>query len=162
MAGLRKKDGSGELEFPNLKLSDVLVWHENFHKLHPEVKRWHARIHRQIRQRGYVHVPFLNQRKRYFPFGLSKKNAGPNMEIQGAGASIADKGLLAFAQVMPFYSLSDWTGIMLQVHDCIGAQCPDAHVKKKLKELEEAMAYEINGVKIIAEGVAVDRWSREK
>lgn len=162
VAGLRKKDGSGELEFPNLKMDDVHEWHENWHFLHPETQRWHANVHKFIRQHGYVEVPFLNRRRRYFPYGLSKKNAGPNMQIQGAGASIADRGLLQFAEAVPFYSLSDWTGLFLQVHDCLGAYVPAAHAERLANVLAECMSFEFGGVKFPAEALVIDRWSKEK
>jgi len=158
MAGLRNKV-TGQLEFPDLKMSDVLMWHDNWHRLHPETKQWHARCHAACDEYGYSGVPTLDFRKRFFLGGVSKVNAVPNMTIQGFAASIANRALLHIIEAIPFHSWSPWTGAVLQVHDYIGCYVPEARAKETEKIIEECMFYEFRGVAFPAEAGTSPRWS---
>jgi len=158
MAGLRNK-ATGKLEFPNLKMDDVLVWHDNWHTLHPETRLWHERCHSAQKEYGFSGVPCLDYRKRYFLGGVSKVNAVPNMTIQGFAASIANRALLRLCDAIPFRGWSPWSGVVLQVHDYIGAYVPEARAKETEGIIEECMFFNHKGVDFPAEAGTSARWS---
>lgn len=160
MAAQRNKT-TGALDFPNLKRSDVKRWHMNWHTLHPWTKKWHAFCHQFYRQTGYIAIPDLDGRKRFFPGGLSKKNAVPNMTIQGRAASIANRALLALAAAIPFRSWSPWTGACLQVHDYIGLYVPAERAPEAERILAECMYYEADGVPFPAEPSTSFCWAKQ-
>jgi DNA polymerase I-like protein with 3'-5' exonuclease and polymerase domains/uracil-DNA glycosylase len=150
---------TGELSFPDLKKSDVELWHNNWHTLHPWTHWWHQRCAQFCDDYGYAQVADIDFRKRFFLGGISKKNAVPNMSIQGWAASIANRALLQLIDALPFRSLSPWTGACLQVHDYIGCYVPEAHAERMAKVLEECMYYEYMGVPFPAEAGISSRWS---
>ena len=159
MAQQRNKE-DGELSFPDLKRSDVDLWHENWHRLHPETKGWHAACHAFYEQNGYAQVPAIDFRKRYFLGGLSKKNAVPNMTIQGFASSIANQALLRIVARIPFRSWSHWTGVVLQVHDALALYAPREKEKEARGVMEECMYHEKDGVPFPAELGCATRWSK--
>jgi len=149
MASLRNKV-TGKLEFPDLQMSDVLLWHDNWHRLHPETKQWHALCHAACDEYGYSGVPTLDFRKRFFLGGVSKVNAVPNMTIQGFAASIANRALLRIMDAIQFHGWSPWTGAVLQVHDYIGCYVPNDRVEETRRIMAECMFFEYRGVKFPA------------
>lgn len=150
---------TGQLSFPNLKRSDVDRWHDNWHNLHPWTSAWHEYCHQLYEETGYATVPAIDWRKRFFLGGLSKKNAVPNMTIQGFASSIANRALLRLVEAIPFRSWSPWTGPVLQVHDYIGMYVPENRADEAKKILAECMYYEYAGVPFPAEAGKSRRWS---
>ena len=150
---------TGKLSFPDLKEDDVKLWHNNWHTLHPWTKQWHERCAEACAEFGFSGVRAIDYRKRFFLWGASKKNAIPNMTIQGFAASIANRALLQLAQAVPFYSWSPWTGVMLQVHDYIGLYAPEERAEEAKDILEDCMFYSYDGIDFPAEGGISRRWS---
>lgn len=159
MAGQRDKN-TGKLDFPDLKMSDVNLWHDNWHRLHPETQAWHARCHALCDQTHYASVTAIDYRKRYFLGGVSKKNAVPNMTIQGFAASIANRALLRLVDAIPFRSWSYWTGVNMQVHDALGLMAPRERAEEAQKILVDCMFFEHGGVPFPAEAAIANRWSK--
>lgn len=147
MAVQRNRD-DGKLSFEGLTPDDVKLWHDNWHKLHPETRRFHATCHAEYERTLCVRVPDLDYRARYFVGGPSQMNAVPNMKIQGFASSIANQALLRIIAELPFRSWSWWTGVNLQVHDFIAGIIPDTtEYRAKAKRIwEECMFHSFKGV----------------
>lgn len=161
MAQKRNKE-DGKLTFPNITPEIVDLWHERWHRLHPETRQWHALCHAQQRATGYACVPTLDGRKRWFPAGPSKKNAVPNMTIQGFASSIANRALLAIAEAIPIRGWSYWSGPFLQVHDYIGCYVPEHRAEEAADIIEKCMHYEFNGVSFDAIAEISYDWAEKK
>ena len=161
MSSQREKAGDrmGELSFPELTEADVKVWHENWHTLHPETRAWHATCHGMQRQDSYIAVPTLDQRKRWFPGGVSQKNAVPNMQIQGFAASIANQALLKIAEAIPHRGWSRFSGPCLQVHDYIGCIVPESRAIEAALLIEQCMFFQYQGVPFPAEAGISPDWA---
>lgn len=159
MAQQRDKE-TGDLAFPNLERGMVDTWHENWHNLHPWTRLWHYRTHQKCEATGYASVCAIDFRKRFFLGGVSKKNAVPNLEIQGWAASIANRALLRLVEAIPFRSWSYWTGVNLQVHDALGVMVPKDREEQAMKILGDCMYYEYSGVPFPAEVTTARRWSK--
>lgn len=141
----------GKLSFPKLTLEDVIVWHERWHRDHPETREWHESSHDSMSETGYSIVPGLDCRKRWFPGGPSKVNAVPNMLVQGLAASIANRAMLAISEEIPFRSWSRWTGLSLQVHDYLQVYVPVGRYEEAMRIVNKCMPWEFRGVPITAE-----------
>lgn len=153
--------GTGKLDFPNLTPDDVAVWHDRWHRLHPETRRWQQSCTRACRAHGYTGVCTLDYRKRFFPGGVSKKNAPINMTIQGFAASIANKALLELEAAIPHRGWSPVSGLCLQVHDYIGAYVPRERAWEAKNLLEEIMPYTYRGMTMTATADISYRWSEQ-
>lgn len=158
MAASRNK-ATGKKDFPNLKMEDVMVWHERWHKLHPETKTWQQACQRVAYSDGVVGVGVLDHRRRHFPGGIDKKNAPVNHTIQGFAAAIANRGLLRLEEAIPHRGWTPVSGICLQVHDYIGAYVPRERVAEAIKLVEEALFFEFKGMPFTCTAEASYRWS---
>lgn len=160
MAQKRNKE-DGKLTFPDITVEIVDLWHERWHRLHPETRQWHAACHAQQRSTGYACVPTLDGRKRWFPAGPSKKNAVPNMTIQGFAASIANQALLKIAEKIPVRGWSYWSGPFNQTHDYIGCYVPAHRAEEAAKIMEDCMFYEYAGIEFKAVAEISNDWAEE-
>lgn len=141
MAADRNK-ATGELTFPDLVEKDCLVWSDRWDKMHPETARFHKFAHDMYREYGFVGIPILDARKRFYPGGADEDEKSiPNLLIQGFAASLANRALLIIADALGFRKLSYWSGLVFQVHDFIGVQVPFAHAYWAKKVIEESMKY---------------------
>jgi DNA polymerase I-like protein with 3'-5' exonuclease and polymerase domains len=161
MASQREKAGErmGQLSFPELNEADVKIWHNNWHTLHPETRAWHETCHGSQRHDTYIAVPTLDCRKRWFPGGVSQKNAVPNMQIQGFAASIANQALLKIAEAIPHRGWSRFSGLCLQVHDYIGCVVPESRAVEAAKIIEKCMFFSYQGVDFPAEAGISRDWA---
>lgn len=158
MASSRDK-ATGKLDFPNLTMAEVLAWHERWHKLHPETKIWQNKCHALVQRDKKIRVAVLDVRARHWFGGVDKKNAPPNHTIQGFGASVANRALIALADAIPYRGWSSVSGLNLQVHDYIGAYVPRHRAMEAKCIFEECMLYEYKGVKFTATAEMSERWS---
>lgn len=160
MAQKRNKE-DGKLTFPDITPEIVDLWHRRWHRMHPETRQWHAACHALLDQTGYACVPTLDGRKRWFPAGPSKKNAVPNMTIQGFAASIANRALLRIAEKIPVRGWSYWSGPFLQVHDYIGCYVPEGRAEEAKKIIEDAMFFQYNGFDFFAKAEVSRDWAAQ-
>lgn len=151
---------TGRRVFHNLTEKRVNEWHNRWHTAHPETKAWHQRVHRELRMRGYTQA-VLDNRKRFFPGGPTKKNAPPNHEIQGSAAAIANDSVLRIAEEIPFRCWSRWTGLCLQVHDQIMLLVPEERADEAKKIVAKCMYHEVDGLPILADVVVSKDWARQ-
>lgn len=156
MAADRNPDGTRS--FPDLKPGDVEMWFDNWHRGHPETKRWHEAVVRAWSQHGFV-ATILDGRRRFFIGGLDP-TAMPNMTIQGSAASIANRAMLTIADACPHRGWSPLSGPILQVHDFIGLQVPLARQKEAEDLLNAAMPYEHAGMRFDVEQKSGPSWDK--
>ena len=148
---------TGEKVFENLNEKKVGVWYRRWHALHPWTKAWQGRIHRMVREHGYV-AEGGHFRKRFFPGGPSKKNAPPNHTVQGRAAAIMNDCVMKVDKRIPHGSWSPWTGIFLQVHDYIGLYVPEDRADEAIEIINECMPVDIEGLPIIGD-MPLATWS---
>lgn len=158
MAASRDK-ATGKRDFPNLQPEEVQVWHERWHRLHPETRRWQERVKAVAYDRLHVRVGVLDRRARYWPGGVDKKNAPPNHTIQGFAAAIANRGLIRLADAIPYRGWSAVSGLTLQVHDYIGGIVPEARAEEAKRLTEECLYFEHQGMPFTCTAEASYRWS---
>ena len=150
---------TGKKVFPNLEAKQVRIWHERWHRMHPETKEWQYNCIQAQKEAGFVGVRTLDYRKRFFPGGVDKKNAVPNHTIQGFAASIANRALIRLAEACPHRGWSDASGPFLQVHDYIGVLVPEARAEEAKRLVEECMYYEYMGMPFPGEAIASKSWA---
>lgn len=105
-----------KLLFPNIQLDQIqaakIIWEQT----HPAIPAYWKAITRDIQARGYYECP-ISGRRRYFKGGF-KRNEMLNNPNQIAVGSRMNKGTLRIASQLPSGS-----GINIQVHDMLGAEC---------------------------------------
>ncbi len=156
MAADRNPDGTRS--FPDLKPNDCAIWFDNFHRSHPETRRWHEAVVRAWTAHGFV-ATIIDGRRRFFIGGLDP-TAMPNMTIQGSAAAVANRAMITIAERCPHRGWGSMAGPILQVHDYIGLQVPDARVKEAEELLDFAMPYTHNGMTFAIERKTGQRWDQ--
>lgn len=156
MAADRNPDGTRS--FPDLKPDAVEFWFDNWHRMHPETRRWHEAVIRGWGTHGFV-ATLIDGRRRFFLGGLDP-TAMPNMTIQGSAASIANRALIRIAEECPHRGWSDLSGPFAQVHDYIGLQVPKEMQKRGEQLLDEAMPWEHNGMPFEIERKSGFTWDK--
>lgn len=156
MAADRNPDGTRS--FPDLKMRDVDVWFDNWHKTHPETRQWHEAVVRAWMTYGFV-ATIIDGRKRFFIGGIDK-TAMPNMTIQGSAASIANRAMIAIAKECPHRGWSPVSGPVLQVHDFIGLQVPEKRQRDAEDLLNATMPYTHAGMRFDIELKSGKRWDQ--
>lgn len=160
MAASRNK-ATGKRDFPKLQPKDVELWHKRWHRLHPETKRWQDNCKYIAYNHGHVRVGTLDHRARFWPGGIDKKNAPPNHTIQGFAASVANKALIELDEAIPYREWSPVSGLMLQVHDYIGAYVPRERAWEAKGIFEECMTHSFRGMNFTCTAEASYRWSEQ-
>jgi len=130
---------TGELSFPGLKKSQVIIWDNNWHVNHPETRIWHAEVHRRIANLGYAEASFYDFRRRWFLYGLTKKNAGPNMEIQGTASALMNRATILFDEILPYKRTTEHEGIVIQCHDELVGVVVEKDATEMCRALERCM-----------------------
>lgn len=156
MAADRNPDGSRS--FPDLKPADVQRWWNNWHKTHPETKRWQQRVVREFMRDGYVSA-MIDGRKRFCAGGIDP-NAACNHTIQSSAAAITNRALIALTERCPFQGWGPLAGPILQVHDFLCLQVPLSRQAEAEALLEECMPYTLpDGFRFDIERKSGAAWS---
>ena len=156
MAADRNPDGTRS--FPDLKPGDVEMWFENWHRGHPETRKWQESVVRAWTSHGFVGT-LLDNRRRFFIGGLDA-TAMPNMTIQGSAASIMNRAMKRIAAECPHRGWGPLAGPILQVHDYAGLQVPLTRQKEAEELLNSAMPWEHNGMKFEVEQKSGFSWDQ--
>jgi DNA polymerase I-like protein with 3'-5' exonuclease and polymerase domains len=154
-----RNPATGKLQFPGLQLDRVLEWHENWHKIHPETRIWHNKCWTFMREHGYIAAPWFDKRRRFGP--LDKKNAVPNMQIQGGAGSMMNQMMIAIAERIPHRGWSPLSGPIAQVHDEFLVCVPQARAEEAKKIMEEEMNFTFEGMEYTAEAGISRSWARQ-
>lgn len=156
MAADRNPDGSRS--FPDLRPDDVEMWFDNWHRMHPETRRWQEAVVRSWATNGFVGT-LIDRRKRFF-IGGPDPTAMPNMTIQGSAAAIMNRAMKIVAAECPYRGWSEVSGPILQVHDFMGLQVPASMRERGERLLAEAMPYEESGMRYEVEVKSDRLWSK--
>jgi uracil-DNA glycosylase len=149
---------TGKLLFPDLKEGDTKRWYDNWHKAHPETVRWQRICQKAAEVHGYVSSPMLDYRRRWFRGGLDKKNAPANAVIQSSSAAIMNRGMLRVANAIGHREWGPMAGLILQVHDYLGAYIPKRRAMEAVNLFDELVPYEWRGMKFTAKAEACKVW----
>jgi len=156
MAADRNPDGTRS--FPDLKPGDVEMWFDNWHRGHPETRKWQEAVVRAWTAHGFVGT-LLDGRRRFF-IGGPDPTAMPNMTIQGSAASIMNRAMKTIARECPHRGWGPLAGPILQVHDYVGLQVPIERQKDAEDLLNTAMPWEHNGMKFEVEQKSGLTWDQ--
>jgi hypothetical protein len=77
---------------------------------------------------------------------------------RNSAASIANRALLAIAEEIPYRGWSKWSGLVLQVHDYIGAIVPETRYEEAIAIIERCMLYSYDGMVFDAQATATWSW----
>lgn len=141
LANARDKSNNKKV-FKNLTKGEVEEAHQNFHKRHPWCKPWQRDAMQRARRNGFS-MEDITFRHRYWPGGPNKKNAPPNMEIQGRAGGMKNRAVLKLHDMIPFGKWSKWTGIVIDIHDFLMVQVPENRAEEAALCVERAMYYEL-------------------
>jgi DNA polymerase I-like protein with 3'-5' exonuclease and polymerase domains len=122
-----------------------------------------------VDQLGYVEDGFIGRRRYFlrgylpgtyeFMYGATKKNAPPNMRIQGTAAALMDTATISIDKQIPHRGWSDKSGIILQVHDQLIASVPDSRKEEAAEIFTKEMNFVYKGVPITSMVKWALRWS---
>tara|TARA_R110002110_G_scaffold16569_11_gene71658 strand:- start:6313 stop:7677 length:1365 start_codon:yes stop_codon:yes gene_type:complete len=154
-----RNPATGKLQFPGLQLDRVLEWHENWHQTHPETRIWHNKCWTFMRKHGYIAAPWFDKRRRFGP--LDKKNAIPNMQIQGGAGSMMNKMMIRIAERIPHRGWSPLSGPISQVHDEFLVCVPKERAEEAKKIVEEEMNFTFEGMEYTAEAGISRSWANQ-
>lgn len=160
MSTVRDK-ATGTLMFPELQESDVLEWHTEWHRTHPETKLWQELCTRIARIEGYTCAPIGSYRKRFYPGGANKNGATFNTVCQGSAAEIANAAIVKISKAIPYQCWSPFTGLILQIHDYIGVCVPKEYAEQAKQIIEDAMNTVVFGIPITAKAKISQKWSEQ-
>lgn len=134
-----------ELNFPGITPEQTQKWYDAWHRIHPETKRWQNRCVEEAKTLGSV-AGIGDYRRRFFFGGLNKRNAAANATIQGSAAFIANRAVVNIAELIRFRSWSHMTGLVLQVHDYIGAFVPVKYAEYAYEVFKREMPWSYKGM----------------
>jgi hypothetical protein len=100
----------------------------------------------------------LDYRRRWFRGGLDKKNAPANAVIQSSSAAIMNRGMLRVANAIGHREWGPMAGLILQVHDYLGAYIPKRRAMEAVNLFDELVPYEWRGMKFTAKAEACKVW----
>jgi DNA polymerase-1 len=124
---------------------DAATYIEQYFGYYGEVRKWLDRTIADAHLRGYVTT--LLGRRRYIPLLASRndtdRSAGEriaaNTPIQGSAADLCKLAMIAIDRALP--SVAPGARMLLQVHDELVFECPEAHVDALVTMVKEKMEH---------------------
>jgi DNA polymerase len=153
-------DGTTDLPYALLPLSKVRQMREKWLKGVPEYAIGWQREIEEWRDQGFLKEP-VTLRRRDFLDGEAP-NELVNFKVQGGAAGLMNLAMLELHAQIPRHKWGPGTGIIGQVHDWIGIECPESEAEKVKSILEGVMNRthpSLSGMKFTATAVAGKRWS---
>jgi hypothetical protein len=138
--GKERDDGTTDLPYALLELRKVREMREKWLKGAPQYDvGWHREINEWKRQRFLVDP--VHGRRRDFLDSLERENPCElvNYKVQSAAASLMNNTLARLHSEIPAHKWGPGTGIIGQVHDWIGVECPESKAQWVKGLLEECM-----------------------
>ena len=131
---------SGELGVPQARATELI---KAYLDLYPGVRAYLETVMETAREKGYVqtllgrrrYVPDINSR--VFQFRQAAEREAANMPVQGTSADIIKLAMLRVARALPAQKLE--AKMVLQVHDELLFECPDAEVRPLSALVRDAM-----------------------
>jgi DNA polymerase I-like protein with 3'-5' exonuclease and polymerase domains/uracil-DNA glycosylase len=153
-------DGTTDLPYALIPLRKVRGMRDNWMKGVPEYERgWNNEIE-TFRRDGFLTEP-VTGRRRDFMDG-ENPNEIVNFPVQASVAGLMNLAMVELQAQIPRYRWGPGTGIIAQVHDWIGVECPESEAENVKKILEGCMnrAHDaLPGIRFTAEAGAGHRWS---
>lgn len=132
-----RDDGTTDLPYALLPLRRVRQTHENWIAGAPEYKLgWDKEIN-AFRRDGYLIEP-VTGRRRDFLDG-ENPNELANFKIQSGAAGLMNLSMIELHDAIPLHKWGPGTGIIGQVHDWIGVECPEDKAEEVKALLEKCM-----------------------
>jgi hypothetical protein len=147
-----------ELNFPGITPEQTQRWYDAWHRVHPETKRWQNNCIHEAKTRGSV-AGIGDYRRRFFFGGLNKRNAAANATIQGSAAFIANRGVINLSEIIRFRSWSSMTGLVLQIHDYIGAFVPVQYAEYAYEAIKREMPWNYKGMDLGVDAKISTSWA---
>lgn len=157
----QKDDGTTDLPYALLPLRKVRKMRENWLGGAPEYELGWEREINLFRSQGYLAEP-VTGRRRDFLDG-ENPNELANFPIQAGAAGLMNISLLQLAEAIPRNKWGPGTGIIGQVHDWIGVECPEDKADEVIGLLEECMNQthpNLPGVKFTATAEKGHSWDK--
>ena len=131
---------SAELAVPQARASELI---KAYLDLYPGVRAYLETVLETAREKGYVqtllgrrrYVPDINSR--VFQFRQAAEREAANMPVQGTSADIIKLAMLRVARALPAQGLQ--AQMVLQVHDELLFECPEAEVRPLSALVRDAM-----------------------
>ena len=130
-------DGTTDLPYALLPLRRIRQMREGWMDGAPEYQAgWDSEISK-YRNAGYLVDPIAGRRRDFLDG--ENPNELANFPIQAGAAALMNISLLALADLIPRNKWGPGTGIVGQVHDWIGVECPISEAEKVKAQLEDCM-----------------------
>lgn len=130
------RDDNLQPVFPHITLPEVERTYERYWKAHPAILAWQQKLIQFWRANGYL-ASGRHGRRRYFIGGENHEEM-KNFPIQSYAADLQNEAVHAFTQAYPF-DYGRKTGLVLQVHDQLVAECPAGEAERVKEIMEWAM-----------------------
>jgi DNA polymerase I-like protein with 3'-5' exonuclease and polymerase domains len=147
-----------ELNFPGITPEQTQRRYDAWHRVQPETKRWQNNCVHEAKTRGSV-AGIGDYRRRFFFGGLNKRNAAAFASIQGSAAYIANGGVINLSEIIRFRSWSSMTGLVLQIHDYIGAFVPVQYAEYAYEAIKREMPWNYKGMDLGVDAKISTSWA---
>lgn len=166
--GKDAEDGTTELPYALMPLTEVREMHEKWLAGAPEYRAGWERDINMFKKQGYLREP-VNGRRRDFLDSLHGSaddlaaNEIVNFSVQSAAAALISTSMLQVYEQIPKNKWGPGTGIINQCHDHIVIECPESEADWVRGVLEEAMNNShpaLPGVKFAATAEVGKSWDK--
>lgn len=132
------------VDYPGVYLSDIERYLEVWYMTHPAIRTWQRKILQKAYDEDFVEVP-ISGRRQYFHDAVEPTKVY-NFPIQGVGADIIDR---AIERIYPRIQWRTGERLLLQVHDALIGEGPNAVRLAKLFKSEMERPVAIEGVEYV-------------
>lgn len=161
------EDENEELVYADFDLRETKAVYQKWLEIAPEFPRWWEESIDRWRQRGYTESLILHRRRDCLDseVGDEELNEIVNFEIQSTGADLIDIATMKLLALIPFGYAGPGTGLVLQVHDSLMFEVPEADAWRVQKLVTDTMTQtfeQLPGVIFSAEADIAYRWTAKK
>lgn len=158
------EDENEELVYFDHTLQETEAIYNAWLAFAPEIPRWWDRSLQTWRSKGYVASAIFGRRFESLDsvYGDEEENDIINAPVQSTAADLCDIATLKLREQFPLNYAGLNTGIVLQVHDSLGIECPEDDAERVAAAMTEAMTQrheQLPGVTFTAEAEIALRWS---
>ena len=129
---------------PNVKRQDIARALDLINRQLTRVNAWHQQVIREVATTGETRSAILGRRF-VFPLGNADPTVLANAPVQSAAADIMNMGTARFVDSKPQRAEP-----ILQIHDSLVVECPEADVEVTQRAMQDCFAQEhtLNGVTV--------------
>lgn len=141
--------------FPHITLQEVERFLNLWTADHPAVTEWQKKLLLGYRAQGFLESPW-HRRRRHF-IGGENPQEEVNFPIQSGAADLQNSAVAALVAAYPF-DFGRGVGLVLQVHDQLVVECPEADAERVKTIIEQSMTRRIDGLLFSAKAKIGDDW----